>query len=720
MDDHRSMRRLSCLALALVTLATYWRVIHNGFVNFDDDVYVTDNPWVNQGLSLHGIIWAFTHFYAANWHPLTWISHMLDCQLFGINAGPQHVVNVFFHAANVVLLFLLLNRLTGAPWRSGMVAALFAVHPLHVESVAWIAERKDLLCTFFGLLALLAYIQYAALRKDPLASSRAGRWPYLWALIFFALGLMSKPMLVTLPFLMVLLDFWPLERMADLSKIRNLVLEKWPFFGLTLIFCLITWFAQRSGNALTGAAHSTGFHVANALVSYVRYIEQTFWPAKLAVIYPLSPISFWQAAGAGIFLLLISTGFLLAVKQKPYLLMGWLWYLGALVPVIGLVQVGEQSLADRYMYIPIIGLFVICIWSAADLLARWQCGKQMQGFLAAVILFVCAVDTTYQLQFWRNSLTLFNHTLAITTNNALAQNDFATALAAAGDMSDAFQHYAEAARLAPDNAVMQNNFGVALAREGQANAAIARYEDAIRIQTNYPEAYSNLGSVLAAEGRYDQAISLLNHAVSLEPGNAELHENLAVGLLKQGKPENAVEEFHDAILLSPQNAGIRLNFGLTLFGLGDIPDATQQFSEAVRINPESPEAQFQLGRCLAILHQPDQAIDHLRAAIQAEPDWPEPLNALAWILATDGSAHIRNGTEAVQLAKNAATLSQGKDPAILSTLAAAYAEAGQFDEAINTANQAIALAQQSGQAAIATQIRSLLALYQKHRAFHHA
>jgi Flp pilus assembly protein TadD len=606
-----------------------------------------------------------------------------------------------------------------------MVAALFAVHPLHVESVAWIAERKDLLCTFFGLLALLAYVRYATAHKMQTSvpgesSVNAEKWSYACALVFFMLGLLSKPMLVTLPFVMLLLDFWPLERMPNLSKTQKLILEKWPFFGLTVTFCVITWAAQKSAGATTATAHSPGFQVANALVSYIEYIGRTFWPAKLAVIYPFSPISIGLAAGAGIVLLVISISFLLAAKQKPYLLMGWLWYLGTLVPVIGLVQVGDQSSADRYTYIPIIGLFIIFVWGAAETMARWRFPKQTAGLAGAVILLACAVDTAYQLQFWRNGVTLFDRALAVTTDNALAQNDYATALAAAGDVHDAFPHYAEAARLAPNDAVMQNNYGVALMRDGQTNAAIAQYEQAIRLQTNYPDAYSNLGTVLATEGHFDEAIALLNHAVSLQPDNVDLHDNLAAALLMQGKPDDAVAQYREAIRLNPDNASLHLNFGLALFRLGAVPDATQEFSEALRIDPESPEAQFQSGRCLAILRQPDQAIFHLQEAIRLQPDWTGPLNALAWIFATDGNAQIRNGPKAVSLAEHAATLSHGLDPVILNTLAAAYAEAGRFEEASNMANRAIALAQQTGQNTLANQIQSLLALYRQHRAFHHS
>jgi len=692
-------RRLICLGLALFTLITYWRTIHNDFVNFDDDVYVTDNPWVNGGLTLSGIARAFTHFYAANWHPITWLSHMLDCQLFGLQPGPQHAVNLLFHSANAVLLFLLLNRMTGALWRSAMVAGLFAVHPLHVESVAWIAERKDLLCAFFGLLALLCYAQYVTRDKwqaagnAPTRSSAAFHLShYYWlALFFFALGLMSKPMLVTLPFAMLLLDFWPLERFRShgpefsVGKFKRLLAEKIPFFALTAISCVVTYCAQKSGGAITTVEYPAAFRVANAMVSYLRYIERTFWPGKLAVIYPFSTISFPQAAGAGLLLLAVSILCVAAARRRPYLLTGWLWYLGTLVPVIGLIQVGRQSSADRYTYLPLIGLFIIVVWGAADLLEAAKVRKSAAATVSVLVLLSCALDTTYQLQFWKNSVTLFGRALAITTDNALAQNDYATALVAAGHIPDALPHYGEAARLAPDDALIQNNYGVALARNGQINAAIIRYEGAIQLQTNYTDAYNNLGAALAAEGHFDEAASALSQAMAIEP----------------------------------DNAGINLNLGLALLKLRRVQDAAQEFSEAVRLEPALPEAQYQYGLCLAMMRQPQAGMEHLQTALGLHPDWIEPLNALAWILATDGDNRVRDGARAVNLAEHAATLTQWQQPVILNTLAAAYAEAGRFDDATNTAAKAIALAQGSGQDQLAAQIQSLQELYQQHRAFHH-
>jgi protein O-mannosyl-transferase len=721
----KTRRRLICLALVCVTVAVFWTVIGDHFLNYDDDVYVTQNPEVNRGLTLSGVAWAFTHFYAANWHPLTWISHMLDCQLFGLNAGAQHAVNLAFHAANTVLLFLLLNGMTGAVWRSAAVAALFALHPLHVESVAWISERKDVFSTFFGLLALLAYVRYVNESKAGKPQSKI--W-FRAALALFALGLMAKPMLVTLPFVMLLLDFWPLERISNLrgeafktrcAQLKILAREKWPFFALTLASCVVTFFAQNSSGAVAPLATHPGFRIANALVSYVRYIGKMVWPAKLAILYPLSPISVWAAAGAGAILLAVSIGCVVAARRQPYWLTGWLWYVGTLVPVIGLVQVGQQSFADRYTYLPLVGLFIAAVWGGADLMRRWEYRTWLAGSAIVVLLSLCAADTMFQLQFWKNGVALFGRALAVTTDNPIAQNDFASALSAAGQTQEALSHYAAAARLDPNNALIQNNFGAALLRAGNTNAAISRYQDAIHLQPDYADAYNNLGAALTGEGLFAEAISALNQALALRPDNAETCNNLGAVLALQGKPDAAIAAYRKAARLDPDNGTIHFNLGLELLKLGRVDEAAGEFSDAARLNPDSPEAQYQSGRCLAMLGQPAAAIVHLRDAARLRPAWAEPLDALAWILATDGDPQIRNGAEAVRLAEAAAALSHWRQPVILNTLAAAYAEAGRFDAATNAASRAIELAQQSGQSRLAAQIEAARQLYQQRRPFHH-
>ncbi len=723
----RNRRWLICLALTLVTLVTYWKVLGNDFVNLDDPSYVTNNPRVNHGLSLAGIAWAFTHFYKANWHPITWISHMLDCQLFGLQPGPQHLVNLGLHMANTILLFLLLNRTTRALGRSAIVAGLFALHPLHVESVAWIAERKDVLSTFFGLLALLAYTRYVSDGDHgPPDNPKRLMW-YGWTAALFALALMSKPMLVTLPFLMLLLDYWPLGRSfispdktsgVGPRPVKSLFLEKWPLFAMVIASCIVTYCAQKSDRTVVEGV--SGINAGNALVSYLRYIGRMIWPANLAIMRPMTPLSSWQVWCAGFILVVVSLLCVVAAKRRPYLPVGWFWYLGTLVPAVGFVQVGPQSSADRYTYIPLVGLFIIGVWAMEDLIRGSKYYKQIAAVASALVLALCSMITVHQLQFWKNSDTLMGRALSVSANNASAQDEYAKALIAAGEnqkavehgaeavllapnnaimqndyataldgmdkSKEALSHYAQAARLAPNNALIQNNYGVALVRDGQTNTAIEHYQDAIRIETNYADAYNNLGAALAGEGHFNEAAAALGQAVAA----------------------------------APDNPAMRVNFGLALMRLGRVPDAAQQFSQAVRLAPDLGEGQYHLGLCLAVLRQPADALGHLREASRLQPYWADPLNATAWILATDGDAQVRNGPEAVKLAETAATLTMWQKPEILNTLAAAYAEAGRFDDATRTAATAITLAQKSGQGRLAAQIQSLLALYQQHRAFHHS
>ena len=729
--EGKTVRRLICLTLMLVTMATFCKVVQNDFINFDDPAYVTENPEVNHGLTLAGVTWAFTHYHAGNWHPLTWISLMLDCQLFGLNAGPQHLVNVLFHAANAALLFLLWHRMTGALRRSAVVAALFALHPLHVESVAWISERKDVLSTFFGLLSLLAY--HRLVSESGVQSPKSKVW-LAGALILFALGLMAKPMLVTLPLVMLLLDFWPLQRISCFkvatsnpleaqrptrcSNLKTCLWEKWPFFALTLVSCAITYQAQRSGGAIEPLAHySVESRVSNALVAYLHYIGKMIWPVKLAIMYPLSFIPAWQAAGAGVILLVLSILCVAAARRRPYLLTGWFWYLGTLVPVIGLVQVGRQSFADRYTYLPLVGLFVMVVWGAADLIARWKYRNGIAGVAAAVALLLCAADSAFQIQFWKTNLILFDHAVSVTTGNALAQNNLAAALAAAGRTQEAFSHYAEAARLNPNDALMQNNFGVALAREGMTDEAIARYRQAIQMDPNYADAYNNLGAALTGQEKFAEAVSNLSQAVALNPDHAEAYNNLGRALALQGKQSEAAAQYREAIHLVPRNDVFHLNLGLSLLKSGRPDEAVDEFAAAALLNPRSPDAQYELGYCLAMLRRPEIAVAHLREAVRLRPDWAEPLNALAWVLATDSNAQIRDGAEAVRLAEKAVALSQGRQPVVLNTLAAAFAEAGRFDDATNAAANAAELARQSGRINLAAQIQSALELYQQHRAY---
>lgn len=520
------------LVLAVATLGAYWQVGQCGYVHFDDG-YVTENPIVRAGLTLKGLAWAATTNYASNWYPLTWLSHMLDYQLFGPDAVAHHFVNVLFHIANALLLFAVMKRATGAVWQSAFVAALFAFHPLRVESVAWVAERKDVLSTCLWLLTMQAYVRYA---EDP------GRRRYLLTLGFFALGLMSKPMLVTLPFVLLLLDFWPLGRTRwavaavepkSKTEIGQLLLEKMPFVFLAAVSCRLTWWAQQAGGAMWTGSLPIKVRVANALVSYGRYVQMTIWPANLAVIYPYRPVwEWWQFAGAILLVVGVTVLAIRLVRRHPYFAVGWFWYLGTLVPVIGLVQVGRQSMADRYTYVPCIGLFIAATWAVSVATSHRKLLRTSAATATAVFLVVCLVLTHRQVRYWKNSETLFRRALEVTQDNALA--------------------------------------------------------------------HSNLASILTKQNRLDEATYHFQEAVRLEPEDGDAHNNLAATLAVQGRNEEAIAQFYEASLLRPNQADIRVNLGNLLISQGRLLEARQQFVAAVRLKPDDAEARRSRARLQAV------------------------------------------------------------------------------------------------------------------------
>ena len=589
------------LALIAANLIVYASVGHHGFVNFDDGDYVSENPMVARGLTWQGVSWAFTSGYASNWHPLTWLSHMLDVQLYGLNPGPHHLTNLFFHIANTLLLFGLLHRMTGALGRSAFVAALFAVHPLHVESVAWVAERKDVLSTLFEMLTLWAYVGYA---RQP----RLHR--YLVVLLLFALGLMAKPMLVTLPFVMLLLDFWPLGRFTPRPNLAsdsgpsrtrratavNLVKEKLPLLALTVASSVVTFVVQRRGGAVMGLdAIPLHIRAANALVSYVAYIGKMLWPARLAVFYPyVRSLPGWWIAGASLILVAVSVAAIWAGLRYPYLPVGWYWYLGTLVPVIGLVQVGSQPIADRYTYVPLIGLFIVMAWGVPDLLSRWPLGRRALPAAAGVVMLGCAITARAQLQNWESSTALWTHTLEVTTGNNLAHNNLGNALAKQGKFNDAIAQYSEALRIKPDYAFAQNNLGRVLANQGRVSGAIEHYSEALRIDPDYADAHNNLGIVLADQGKLGEAIAHYLSALRTKPDFADAHNNLGIALAKSGKADEAIHEFLEAVRIKPDYPEARTNLGVVLESEGRISEAISQYSEALRIKPDYQPARRSL------------------------------------------------------------------------------------------------------------------------------
>jgi len=558
-----------CLLLTVAALAAYWQLLDNNFIHLDDYEYVIENPHVNKGITKQGVRWAFSSFYANNWHPLTWLSHMLDCQLFGLNPGMHHLTNLLFHIGSSIMLFLAFARATGALWRSAFVAALFALHPLHVESVAWVAERKDVLSAFFWIMTIWAYILYL---------ERKGVCRYLMVLLVFALGLMSKQMLVTLPFVLLLMDYWPLGRMdpgqwtaipgpgISQSGIFQLVREKIPLFALTAGGTVIAFLAQhRGGSVASLEALTLNSRVCNALVSYLAYMVNMIWPSDLAVYYPhTGEYPLWQVAGAGLILFFLSLALLWWGRRLPYLAVGWLWYLGTLLPVIGLIQVGAQAMADRYTYIPLIGLFIIISWVIPDLLQKRKNYRIMLSLPAVIVLSALIICTWLQVRRWSDTITLFTHTLDVTADNWLAHNAL----------------------------------GTALKKQGQLESAIAHYSEAIRLRPHYPDAHVNLGVALYSGNMLEQAVWHFSEAIRIEPEHDGAHDNLGVALARQGKTAEALDHLLKALSINPDNAKAHNNLGNTLAIMGRFDEAVRHFREALRINPDYENAKRNLDHTL--------------------------------------------------------------------------------------------------------------------------
>lgn len=613
-------------ALVFFTIAAYSSVGSLDFVSFDDPQYITENPQVIQGLSWPGVEWAFTTGQASNWHPLTWISHMVDLELFGLNPGPHHLVNLFLHIINTILLFTLLRQTTGATFRSALVAALFALHPLHVESVAWVSERKDVLSTLFLMLTLWAYALYT---RNP----APGR--YIAVFVLLALGLMAKPMLVTVPFVLLLLDIWPLRRVKlgspRLGLAAKLVIEKLPLFALITASSLVTLLVQHEGGAINTLNEvPLDIRLSNVLVSYVMYVAKMFWPSGLAALYPIpKSIPLWQPLAAGFVLAAVSFAVLKMLRRYPYLTVGWLWFLGTLVPVIGIVQVGSQSMADRYTYIPLIGLFIMVSWGGYDLLVR-NTGKRAP-VVAAVAMMIMGLGATtwFQVQYWADSKTLWKRVLAVTSNNARAHVAYGSILAKEGRHNDATKQFATAIAIQPNYAEAHGKLGVQLAESGRYEEAMFHYKEALRYKPDLGMANTNLGNALLADGRpgealayyekaliqdkgdslalnamgsamdelgrVDEAISLYRRALEADPGLSAAHSNLAAALAGKEMYEEAIIEMSAALDIEPGNATYHYNYAVLTFNQGDIETARAHLDMALSINPDYEAAINALG-----------------------------------------------------------------------------------------------------------------------------
>jgi Flp pilus assembly protein TadD len=586
---------LICLALTVTTTAVFYQVCTYDFVNYDDNIYVYDNPNIQAGITLKAVKWAFTTGYACFWHPLTWLSHMLDWQLFGSNAGGHHLTNLIFHIANTLLLFLVLKQMTGTLWQSAFVAALFALHPLHVESVAWVSERKDVLSTFFWMLTMLAYLRYV---KQPDISR------YFLTLFIFALGLMAKPMLITLPFVFLLLDYWPLSRISRFQwRIHyHLILEKIPFIALSAISSVIAFLTQQSGRAVAQLANlGLKIRIFNALISYVKYIEKMVWPSRLAMFYPHpgQNISVLYAVISAVLLFTLTILILRFAKNHRYLFTGWFWYLGTLLPVIGLIQVGSHAMADRYSYITLIGLFIIIAWGLPDLLGKWPHRKIVLQVSSLAILSVLAVCAHIQQRYWKDGIVLCQHALKVTDNNYLTHFFMADILIKHGRIEEAIWHNLEVLRINPDCVDAINGLGVAFYKAGRIEEAVTYYKRALVIDPCDVEVYSNFGMALAAKGKFDEAISLYNKALQITPDSVNIRLNLGVALTGSGRLEEAVKEYEKILLIQPQNAVAHNDFGVVFYRQGKIDEAIEHFNHAIRINPQYTDAKNNLSVALA-------------------------------------------------------------------------------------------------------------------------
>ena len=598
-----------CLLLVAVTLAVYWPVTSHDFVNYDDPEYFTSNTHVLTGLTPGNIAWAFTTGQAGNWHPLTWLSLMLDVALFGKGPAGPHFTNLMFHLANTLLVFLLLRRLAGATWRSAMVAALFALHPLHVESVAWISERKDVLCAFFGLLSLWAYACYAQGAGNREQGGKTSniqhptsntQWCYWSAVFFFALGLLSKPMLVTLPFVMLLLDWWPLGRMSRVesreSRVRRLVLEKIPFFLLSAVSSVVTFIVQQKSGAVAALVKITlAGRIENAFVACARYLGRTFWPAALASPYPhpghwpVMPVLLAFALFAG-----CCAAAVWLRKKFPFAFTGWFWFVVMLIPVIGLIQVGNAALADRYTYLPLLGVFLALVWGIGGAVAHWRMPRPVVAVAALLLLLAAAARTRDQIGYWQNSGTLFTHTLAVTENNYVAENNLGTWLSQNGRVTEAMDRFRRSLQIEPDNPDALFNLGNAFAKLGDWDDAIAHYRRAREILPAQADILDNLGLALAAEKQYAGAITNFEAALKLNPDSANAHNNLATVLFIQKNFEEAVRHYREALRVEPDNPQILGNLGDALVKQGQIAEAVRSYREAMRLRPDDAKTRAKL------------------------------------------------------------------------------------------------------------------------------
>ena len=682
--------RYLVLGLLVLTIAVFWRVSGHDFIRYDDPDYVTANVHVNRGLTTEGLAWAFgnLHGSATYWHPLTWVSHMIDCQLFGLRPGPHHLVNLGFHLINVVLLFLVLRRMTGDFWPSAITAALWAVHPFQVDTVAWVTERKNLLSTLFWLLAMAGYARYA---ERP----TLGRY----ALVFLAMavGLMTKPILVTLPCALLLLDFWPLRRWrpafpgnaaAEASvevprfaprSVTQLLVEKLPLLALSIASSVITVVAhEKLGSLVSGELVSFSDRLQGAAVSYARYLGKTVLPVKLAVFYPNPGQWPLPEVLLSVALLVGLTGLAVwACRRAPSLAIGWFWFLGVMVPTIGIVAAGSQSIADRFMYLPLLGLLIAVVWGGRACLNHFHISHRVVGGVAGGLIFVLAAMSSVQVRHWQNTSTLFTHAMKVTQNNYIAYAVVGTTLHESGRTDAALPYVEKALELKPDHFECRHVLANIYVAQKRTEEAFAQFARVVETNPRYADGFNSWAAALAAAGRFPEALTKVDEALRIHPDHLSAH------------------------LLRP----------LVLQRMGRMEDAAVDARKLLQLQPTNTTALVNLGNGFMKVQRPSDALPIFQYILRFEPDSVEAMNRVAWIYATHQDAAIRQGAEALRLATRACELTGRQHPLSLNTLAAAYAETGQFEAAVATATQALQLATKAGLNDQATVIQKLLDAY---------
>src|SRR6266496_3724821 len=700
--DSRAAIAIVCVFLIAITWVVFGQTVRYDFVNYDDNTYVYANPLISSGLTVPGAIHAFSGKHSGNWHPLTTLSHMLDCQLWGSHAGGHHLTNIVLHTIAVVLLFLILVQMTGPLWRSAFVAAVFAIHPLRVESVAWISERKDVLSVVFFMLTLGLYVRYV-------------RYPsvkrYLAVVSSFALGLMCKPTLVTVPLVLLLLDYWPLKRFAGESSTRRLILEKIPLFALSAAGAGATlWAHDKSIIHIERLPFM--WRIGNGLVTCLTYIKQMIWPARLAVFYPHpgDTLPVWEIGLAIIFLLLATAAAIALRRKRPYFFTGWFWYLLMLLPVIGLIQVGSQGHADRYTYLSQIGLYILLAWAIPDALAS-RLQRRIVGVTASAAIIVLAWCAHIQASYWRNGESLWSHAIAVTSENFIAHDGLGQFLLDHGRLDEAIDQFQVGLNIDPKYPMARTNLGIALSKKGRIDEAIAHFQTVLKDYPNDAKAHLNLGPALAKKGDAQSAIASFEKTLSVQSLYPSAHYNLGMALDASGRIDEAMAHYQEAVQQDPHFAEAYYLLGNDLFRTSRLDDAIAAYEGALQSRPDYPEVENNIGLVLLKEGRAGEAIAHWENAVANESDFVPALNNLAWVLAAFPEASIRNGDKALRLADRANQLSGSKDPAVLRTLAAAYAENDRFTEATATAESGLQLANTQDNSALAKIFESDLAHY---------